>query len=180
MSSASRVLMERVYPFQSNRRVDRTERYLAAAVHDRSMALTLCFYDDPGGFEPVLRPWPWLAAQRLSNSFDQAGVLDCISGQLGNRFVKLCAAHDGKHPLYGLVLEGLLPTYEQIVFGHEAHEVEVELPRRGLHPEARIGHAARHIGRDGRMRELDALIPVYARRVDMEPCDQLIEQKPRA
>ncbi len=55
---------------------------------------------------------------------------------------------------------------EEIVLGEDTDEVESELPRGGLDAEADVGHAARDIGGDGCMGELDLLRAINARFVD--------------
>ena len=66
---------------------------------------------------------------------------------------------------------------EEVVLGEDADEVEPELPRGSLDAKADIGHAARDIGGDGRMGELDLLRAVDLLFVQAMRCEQLIEQQ---
>ena len=70
-------------------------------------------------------------------------------------------------PLHGIDFEEFLAADEEIVFGQQAHKIEIELSRSGLDPETHIGHVAGNIGRHRRVREFDLLIAVDLRAVDL-------------
>src|SRR6185437_7711301 len=119
-------------------------------------------------------------AEGLVQRLHLTGVAQRITRQRGDGGMELGAAHDGEHVLHGAVLEGLLAAHEQVVLGDQPHEVQVKLARRGLDAEADIGHAARHVGGYGRVRELDPLVAIDEGRIEPALRQQPVEQQARA
>ena len=116
------------------------------------------------------------STQRVGDPHDNARVPRSITRQMRDRGTKFIAAHDGEQAFDGLLLQDLLSAHEEIVLGGQPYEVEIELPSGGLDAETDIGHAARDIGGDGRVREFDSLVAVDQGFIETELSEQPIEQ----
>src|ERR1700746_3087269 len=115
----------------------------------------------------------------FAQALDLSGILYGVTWNLRDRSVKLLAAHDRKHPLHGVALKDRFGADEDIVFRQQPHEVEIELARAAFHAEARIGHPARDIRSHGSVCELETLVAVDARLIQLPLLDELIEQQAR-
>ena len=94
--------------------------------------------------------------------------------------MKLAALHHVEQTLHRLGLQKAAAADEEIVFGEKPDEIEPELPGRGLHAEADVGHAARHVSGHGGMGEFHLLRAVDFGLVDPVQGQQLVEQQARA
>ena len=90
------------------------------------------------------------------------------------------AAHDLQDALHRPGIEEGTLADEEIILGEDADEIEAEVAGGRLDAKTRIRHAARDIGRDGGVGELDLLRAVDLALVDAVRGKQLVEQQARA
>src|SRR5580658_8966719 len=116
------------------------------------------------------------ARECLFQSLDRSCIPRSVSWQLRNGRLKFFPSHNRKDTFHGFQFKELFSADEKVVLRHQANEVKIELPGRGLHTETDISHAARDIGGDRGMREFDVLIAVNRGTVERLLREELFEQ----